>query len=161
MTARPTGDLAGRPRRRDGGVPLPLLVPAVVGVVFFGLVSSRAPAAAADVTPALRAQLNAANVASPAVASTVATFTRCFETQTSSSDPTQPVPGCPSPSRGQTASPISAATSGAARSALAHDFVGSLERVLFFNVGFWALTGLLSLLLPRTRPAAAPRAAAH
>jgi hypothetical protein len=126
---------------------------AVVGVVFFGLLSSRAPAAAAEVTPALRAQLNAAHVPPTTVDSTVATFTRCFKAQTASSDPTQPVPGCPSPSRGQTSNPVSTATGGAAQSALAHDFVGSLERVLFFNVGFWALTGLLSLLLPPIRRA--------
>jgi len=28
----------------------------------------------------------------------------------------------------------------------------SVERILFFNVGFWALTGILSMLLPRARP---------
>jgi hypothetical protein len=40
----------------------------------------------------------------------------------------------------------------AAQIALAQDFVTSVERILYFNVGFWALTGVLSMLLPRVRP---------
>jgi hypothetical protein len=56
---------------------------------------------------------------------------------------------------------VSAAFSTAAQQALGRDFVTSVERILFFNVGFWALTGLLSMLLPRVRPqpVAAARAA--
>ena len=47
----------------------------------------------------------------------------------------------------------------AAQVALGRVFVTSVERILFFNVGFWALTGILSMLLPRTQPQPAPGAA--
>ena len=54
---------------------------------------------------------------------------------------------------------VTKAFSSAAQQALGRDFVTSVERILFFNVGFWALTGLLSMLLPRVRPQ--PVVAAH
>ncbi len=125
---------------------------AVVGVVFFGLLSSRATPAIATVTPQLQAQL-AANHVPPAQAdAAVATFTRCFKAQAASSDPSQPIAGCPAASTTPTSNPVTNAFSSAAHQALGNDFVTSVERVLFFNVGFWALTGLLSMLLPRVRP---------
>jgi EmrB/QacA subfamily drug resistance transporter len=130
---------------------------AVVGVVFFGLLSSRAPEAINTVTPQLQAQLAAANLPQPAAQAAIAKFTTCFKEQASSSDPSAPIPGCTTTATGPTA----AAFATAARTALGRDFVSSVERILFFNVGFWALTGLLSMLLPRTRPAQpAPGAAA-
>ena len=137
---------------------------AVVGVVFFGMLSSQAPSALSSVTPPLRAQLLAAHLPPQQVDAAVATFTRCFEAQASSSDPTQPVPGCPSVSTtgAQASNPVNAAFAHAAQQALAQDFVASDKRILFFNVGFWALTGLLSMALPRTKPARAPvTAGAH
>jgi EmrB/QacA subfamily drug resistance transporter len=132
---------------------------AVVGVVFFGLLSSRATPAIAAVTPQLQAQLAANNVPPAQANAAVATFTRCFKAQAASSDPSQPIPGCPTASTTPTANPVTNAFSSAAHQALGNDFVTSVERVLFFNVGFWALTGLLSMLLPRVRPQ--PVAGAH
>jgi hypothetical protein len=130
---------------------------AVVGVVFFGLLSSRAPAAVATVTPQLQAQLATAQVPPAQAAAAITTFTQCFKEQAASSDPSQPIPGCRTPS---TSPPqVSKAFSTAAQQALGNDFVTSVERILFFNVGFWALTGLLSMLLPRVRPQ--PVATAH
>ena len=132
---------------------------AVVGVVFFGLLSSRAPTAVATITPQLQAQLAAAHVPPAQANAEIATFTQCFKEQAASSDPSQPIPGCQTPSTAP--SQVSAAFSTAAQQALGRDFVTSVERILFFNVGFWALTGLLSMLLPRVRPqpVAAARAA--
>jgi hypothetical protein len=124
---------------------------AVVGVVFFGLLSGGAAPAASAATPALRVQLAQAHVSPGAVNGAVGTFTRCFESQASSSNPQQTTPGCPS-SAGTASNPTAAAFSGAASSALAKDFVSALEVLLFFNIGFWGLTALLSLALPRTRP---------
>jgi EmrB/QacA subfamily drug resistance transporter len=123
---------------------------AVVGVVFFGLLSSRATTAVATVTPQLQAQLATAHVPAAQAESAIATFTRCFKEQAASSDPSQPIPGCQFTSTPPT--PVSRAFSSAAQQALGSDFVTSVERILFFNVGFWALTGLLSMLLPRVRP---------
>jgi hypothetical protein len=121
---------------------------AVVGVVFFGLLSSRAASSIATVTPQLQSQLAAANVPAPAAQAAISHFTVCFKEQASSSDPSAPIPGCTTTGSGPTA----AAFASAAQTALGRDFVSSVERILFFNVGFWALTGVLSMLLPRVRP---------
>jgi hypothetical protein len=123
---------------------------AVVGVVFFGLLSGRAPTAAAQVSPQLTAHLTQANLPPPAVASSVANFTRCFEEQAASSNPQQSPPGC-APRPG----PAAAAFTAAAETATAADFVSSIERVLFFMVGFWTLTALLAVLLPHAHPSPA------
>jgi EmrB/QacA subfamily drug resistance transporter len=136
---------------------------AVVGVVFFGLLSSRAPDSVSAVTPQLRSQLAAAHLPPPAIDAAVAKFTNCFEQRVGSPDPTQNIPGCPSISAvaaGTPANPTEAAFASAASQALARDFVTSDQRILFFNVGFWALTGVLSLLLPRIRAQAPAGAAA-
>jgi hypothetical protein len=132
---------------------------AVVGVVFFGLLTGGAAPAAFAVTPALRAQLTEAHLSPGTVNGAVATFTRCFEAEASSSNPQQTAPGCPSVA-GTTSNPTTSAFSGAASSALAKDFVGAVEVLLFFNIGFWVLTALLSLALPRARPRGASGASA-
>ena len=122
---------------------------AVVGVVFFGLLSSRAPDAIATVTPQLQSQLAAAHLPAPAAQAAIATFATCFKAQAASSDPSAPIPGC---SRTSSSPQLGRAFAAAAQAGLARDFVTSVERILFFNVGFWALTGILSMLLPRARP---------
>ncbi len=130
---------------------------AVVGVVFFGLLSSRAPDAIATVTPQLQAQLATANVPPPQAAAAISTFTTCFKEQASASDPSAPIPGCTTTASG----PVGSAFASAAQTALGLDFVTSVERILFFNVGFWALTGILSMFLPRVRPQQQPVPGAH
>jgi len=131
---------------------------AVVGVVFFGLLSSRAPVALTTVTPQLQSQLAAAQLPAPAAQAIIAKFSTCFKEEAASSDPSVLPPGCKPP----TSDPaVTAALAGAAQIALGRDFVTSVERILFFNVGFWTLTGLLSMLLPRVRPQPAAGAAAH
>ena len=129
---------------------------AVVGVVFFGLLSSHATTSVAGVTPALRAQLTALQLPPAQVDQSIATFTRCFQEQAKSSDPTQPAAGCPNTTAAPaTANPVSAAFASAAKQALAETFVTSERLILFFNIGFWTLTALFSLGLPRTVPRAA------
>ena len=137
---------------------------AVVGVVFFGLLTSNATNATtpqSTVTTQLHSQLTTAGLPPAAVDQQVATFTRCFRAQAASSDPTQPIAGCPSPSTSssQAASPVAAAFGSAAKQALATTFVTSERSILWFNVGFWALTGLLSLALPRPARRGAPAGA--
>jgi EmrB/QacA subfamily drug resistance transporter len=127
---------------------------AVVGVVFFGLLSTNATtvtAPDAGVTAQLRAKLTAAHLPPAVIGQQVATFTRCFQEQAKSSDPTQSIPGCPSPSSSsQPQTPVSAAFATAAKQGLAGTFLNSERTILWFNVGFWLLTALLSLSLPRT-----------
>jgi hypothetical protein len=102
----------------------------------------------ATVTPQLQSQLAAANVPAPQAAAAVAHFSTCFNEQASASDPSAPIPGCSTTGSG----PVNAAFASAAQLALGRVFVTSVERILFFNVGFWTLTGLLSMLLPRAKP---------
>ncbi|MGH7722294.1 MAG: MFS transporter [Candidatus Dormibacteria bacterium] len=125
---------------------------AVVGVVFFGLLSSRATDALATVTPQLHSQLAAAQLPPSRADAAISSFSVCFKERASSSDPTAPIRGCPSAGTTTASNPVSSAFAKAARLALARDFVTTVERILFFDVGFWALTGVLSMLLPRTRP---------
>ncbi len=125
---------------------------AVVGVVFFGLLSSRAPEAITAVTPQLQSQLASAHVPGPQAAAAISKFTSCFKQQASSSDPSAPIPGCPSAGATTVSNPVSSAFATSAQGALGQDFVTSVERILWFNVGFWALTGVLSMFLPRARP---------
>ncbi len=132
---------------------------AVVGVVFFGLLGSRASTAIATVTPQLHAQLAGANLPPSQADAAISRFTTCFKKQASSSDPTAPIPGCPTAGATPSSNPVTNAFGNAARIALGRDFVTSVERILFFNVGFWALTGMLSMLLPRVRPRPEPVAA--
>jgi hypothetical protein len=125
---------------------------AVVGVVFFGLLSSRAPVAVATVIPQLQTRLAADHVPPAQADAAIATFTCRFKAQAASSDPSQPISNCPTATTQSPASPVATAFSDAAHQALGRDFVTSVERVLFFNVGFWGLTGVLSMFLPRVRP---------
>src|SRR6202051_4718611 len=60
---------------------------AVVGVVFFGLLSSRATDAVATVTPQLHSQLAAAQLPAPVADAAISKFTTCFEEQASWSSP--------------------------------------------------------------------------
>ena len=124
---------------------------AIVGVVFFGLLSSRAGTAAAAVTPRLRGQLVSAGLPVPAATTAVGTFVSCFEGQLSSSDPTQPAPGC---SRRSAPPPVGRAFASAGQAAAAEDFVSSVQRTLLFNVALWSLVTVLAVFLPRTRPQA-------
>jgi hypothetical protein len=120
---------------------------ALIGVAFFTRLGGVAPAAVSGASPGLRADLVAARLPTLVVGSTVATFRRCFQEQASSSDPTRSVPDYASATRAS--SPVGIALVGAGRSAIAHDFVDSVEPVIFFQVGFWTLTGVLALFLPR------------
>jgi EmrB/QacA subfamily drug resistance transporter len=124
---------------------------AVVGVIFFGLLQSRATSAVALVTPQLRIQLEQAHLPAAAARRALGTFSRCFAVEAASSNPQQVAAGCTST---QSASPSVAADTAftrAAKAAIGDDFVSSLERVLLLNAGFWILTVLISPLLPRGR----------
>ncbi|HWW10789.1 MAG TPA: MFS transporter [Candidatus Acidoferrales bacterium] len=135
---------------------------AVVGVVFFSLLNSHANTVATGVTSQLSAQLSAAGQSSQQVNAEVAQFTQCFDKRASSSDPTQPVPGCTLSASGNTASlnPVSRAFVSAAKLALARDFVTTVQETLYINVGLWSATAILATLLPRRKAEAGLPAAA-
>jgi hypothetical protein len=57
-----------------------------IGVVFFGVLTSHAPAVSTDLAPELRARL-ADTLSEPALATTIADFRRCADDRARSSDP--------------------------------------------------------------------------
>ncbi|MGI8846840.1 MAG: MFS transporter [Candidatus Dormibacteria bacterium] len=134
---------------------------AVVGVVFFGLLSGRATTVTVAVAPQLRTQLVTAGLLPAAADAAVQQFSSCFATQVKSSDPSITPPGCSAP--GGQPPAVTKAFSSAGQQAVAIDFVGSVERTLFFNAALWTATMLLALALPRNRPqrAGAPALGGH
>lgn len=123
---------------------------AVVGVLFFNTLGSRADTVLPPVTTQLRVDLVRAGLPPPAADVAVAQFASCFSQRARASDPTATIPGCPT-TAADSRSPVTRAFGVAAASALARDFVTTLERTLFFNVALWVATILLALGLPRPR----------
>jgi EmrB/QacA subfamily drug resistance transporter len=123
---------------------------AVIGVIFFSLLSNRASDTVNTVTPSLRTQLTSLGLPAHQVRASVATFTHCFEARAGASDPTALVPGCQSVTNSaQARTPVGYAFASAGTLAVARDFVTTIERTLFINVGLWFATALLATLLPR------------
>ena len=134
---------------------------AVVGVVFFSLLNSQANTVATGVTSQLSSQLSAAGQPPQQVNAEVAQFTQCFDKRAASSDPTQPVPGCPlSASGANSTNPVTRAFASAAKLAVARDYVTTIQATLFINVGLWSATAILATLLPRRKAEAGVPAAA-
>jgi EmrB/QacA subfamily drug resistance transporter len=122
---------------------------AVVGVIFFSLLSAHAEPVLSSVTPQLRQDLAAAHVPSAQVDQAVAKFVQCFRDRAASPDPAVTPPSCQGLSTGATAGPVAAAFQRAATLARERDFVQSFQPTLGITGAFWFLTGLLALLLPR------------
>ena len=66
---------------------------ALIGIVFFGVLSSSAASAASEPAPQLRARLTAAGLPA-AVGPAVQGFVRCFADRSASADPTAQPPSC-------------------------------------------------------------------
>jgi EmrB/QacA subfamily drug resistance transporter len=138
---------------------------AIVGVIFFGLVGSRADTVSATVAPALRQQLIAAQLPPRAVDTVVAAFETCFHDRANAKDPSVEPPSCQAARQaaGPAAPAVQEALASAAAQALASDFEQALERALFFQIAVFALSFLLAFGLPNVhrQPRAPAAAAAH
>jgi len=119
---------------------------AIIGVIFFGMLGSRADIASASAHLQLRSDLAAAGLPTGQIDSAVATFDRCFSDRAHSHDPTAVPASCP-----QTAADnaVTRAFASAASAAKGRDYTQSLERALLYNIGVFALSALLVLALPR------------
>ncbi|MBV9100656.1 MAG: MFS transporter [Candidatus Dormibacteraeota bacterium] len=138
---------------------------AVIGVIFFSVLSGRAADAVSPIVPQVQAQLVQKAGLPAAQASAIASrFATCFEERARSSDPTAQPPGCGVP---DTANPqatrfLAQIFGSAGQQALANDFVSTMQRVLFINAGIWLLTALVAAFLPRPQRQMQPAlAAAH
>ncbi len=138
---------------------------AIVGIIFFGQVSSYAPVAAQSSAQTLAARLVSTGVPAPAVATATHTFTRCFLAQAGSSDPSATPPGCPvqsatvncanDPARLSIApGPLAAipcVVAPVARQAVAEDFDHAFRDGLFFELAAFALVFVMVFALPKPK----------
>jgi hypothetical protein len=123
---------------------------AVIGVIFFGLLGAQSGPAATTVAPQLRTGLAAAGVPAQYTTRIETQFVACLHDRLVAADPTVTPASC-RPSAAEQALPAAAhrVIASAGGSAVRDDFVASLERTLWFQVGVFLLAFLLMLALPR------------
>jgi Na+/melibiose symporter-like transporter len=128
---------------------------AVIGVLFFGMLSSHADQAAREVQPQLEAQLVAAGMPAARIAPALELFRLCFDARAQAPDPNVIPTIC-----ARFAGPQSAAAlrigevfSAAAAQARARDFSDAFRAATLFNAAVFGLTFVLAFLLPRPAPA--------
>jgi hypothetical protein len=123
---------------------------AVIGVIFFGLLGAQSGPAAAAVAPQLRTGLVAASVPAGYTGRIETQFGSCLHARLVAADPTVTPPSC-RPTAAEQALPAAArqVIAGAGGSAVRDDFVASVERTLWFQVGVFLLSFLFMLALPR------------
>ncbi|MGH3096625.1 MAG: MFS transporter [Streptosporangiales bacterium] len=121
---------------------------AVVGVIFFGALSNGAANAVDDSVPALRADLSAAHVPSPAADRIVATYRHCGRVSARSNDPAEVPARCKHAGDGN--GRVAAAISDASASARADLFDTAFREALWWVAAAFAATLLPMPLLPRT-----------
>jgi hypothetical protein len=126
---------------------------AIIGVIFFGLLSSQAEPTIAAVAPRLGSQLQAAHLPAPVADEVVTGFSACFRDQASAKDPSATPPSCrqarsQSQARGQGGDAIGPVLQSTIVDARKRDFVASIERTLWYEVGVYALSFLVVFLLP-------------
>lgn len=131
---------------------------AVVGVLFFGLLGNNAGQAIDYALPQLRSDLIAAGLPAPARAQVEANFRTCFSDRAHASDPTAQPASCQAALAAVRTSPAPAPVKAAVLSAVQDravpaarhsDFSHALPQLLWWQVGVFALSGLLALRLPR------------
>jgi EmrB/QacA subfamily drug resistance transporter len=121
---------------------------AVIGVIFFGLLGAQSGPAAATVAPALRSGVVAAGVPASYAGQIETGFRACLHDRLVAADPTVTPAAC-KPKPGEVLPPAAhRVLAEAGASAVRHDFVASLVRTLWFQVGVFLLSFLLMLALP-------------
>ncbi len=134
---------------------------AIIGVVFFGLLASQAPASADAVAPKIRADLQQAGAPAPARDRVVEEFEVCFRNDAARKDLSFAPPSClQTEDRGAAAPFLPGAAARmeevmgqAAIEARERDFTASIERTLYWEVGAFVAVFLLTFFLPeKPRP---------
>jgi EmrB/QacA subfamily drug resistance transporter len=126
---------------------------AIIGVIFFGLLSSQAQPTISEVVPGLRNQLQAAHLPAPASQQVVSAFAACVQDRASAKDPSATPPSCRLASaalqgNGQSGQAIAQALQSAGVDARKRDFVASIKRTLWYEVAVYVLSFLVVFLLP-------------
>ncbi|HEX8134259.1 MAG TPA: MFS transporter, partial [Actinomycetes bacterium] len=137
---------------------------AVIGVIFFGLLSSQAAGVSADLAPRLGAELQAAGLPAPVSGQVVAGFEACFQDRANAKDPSAVPPSCQraaAQGQGQGQGQVGQVVAATADAARRQDFSDAFQRTLLFEVAVFLLTMVLTFLLPDPRGRAAQRAPAE
>src|SRR6266542_1284076 len=126
---------------------------AIIGVIFFGLLSSQAKPAIAAVVPGLRSQLQAAHLPAPVADQVVTGFSTCVRDRASAKDPTATPPSCRQASsqlqaQGQDGQAIGQVLQAAGVDARKRDSVASIKGTLWYEVAVYGLSFLVVFLLP-------------
>jgi hypothetical protein len=121
---------------------------AVIGVIFFGLLSSQAAGVSADLAPRLDADVRAAGLPALASRQVVAGFRTCFQDRASAKDPTAVPPSCQGLSgQGPGLERVGRVVAATADLARRRTFSDAFQRTLLFEVGVFLLCLLLTFLL--------------
>jgi MFS family permease len=131
---------------------------AVIGVIFFSLLSTNGAKVTADSQPDLDRALTTASLSRPTVGAIEAEVAKCFHDRVTADDSAAVPASCqtmtamvrrvPDPGRRAAAERAVSSTLYQLR---ANDFNRSLGQSLYWQVGIIAVAGLLVLLLPRVR----------
>ncbi|MFK8911327.1 MFS transporter [Streptomyces sp. YS-3] len=121
---------------------------ALVGVLFFGHLSSDSDHGVDKVTPALRQELVAAGVPAGGVDDIVKGFRACVHDRSAESDPTK-VPASCKPSSVPGADKVQPILTRQGQEAVSHNFVKSFDLSLWYGVGILVLVALGMFALPR------------
>jgi EmrB/QacA subfamily drug resistance transporter len=133
---------------------------ALIGVIFFGLLTNHAPVAVADVAPEIRSGLQAAGVPQPVREQMVAGFSACFNDRMAQKDPFVLPPSCVEAEwqaanaqlPAAAAQQIEQVMSGAADRAVRSDFGNAMQNSVWFQAGLFVVTFVLVFLLPKKLP---------
>lgn len=133
---------------------------AVVGIIFFGLLGSNAASATDGVVPQLRQDLAAAGLDEERTEDVVRGFTACFHDRTHQKDLSATPPSCTAVEQRVAEAPLPDDTRQAVRAAVLDtalpearkdDFTTSLQQVLWWQLGVFAVSFVLVFWLPRVR----------
>ena len=119
----------------------------VIGLVFFGLLSSQAQPSADAVVPQIRSGLQAAGVPQNYSEQVVDSFRACFHDRMAAQDPSVVPPSCQAENGVQ--EQVRTVVGSAATEAAKRDFIVSTSNTVWYEVALFLLTFLLVFLLPR------------
>lgn len=120
---------------------------ALIGLLYFGTISSFAPTAVEHTNTVLSAQLKTAGMPAMAIKPAIAKFDDCFVKQSKSVDPTQVPAGCAQPTNVPKA--ISAAFQKAVTDAKSQNFGHTMSISLWFQVVVFLLAFVMAFMLRR------------
>jgi EmrB/QacA subfamily drug resistance transporter len=136
---------------------------AVIGVIFFGLLSTNGDRAAQAVEPKLRSELSRLQLPADAEQAIEASFRQCFVDRANEKDPTTVPPSCQEAQAVAKQSPLPeedkagiAALIGPngtiTREGIAHDFSRSFQETLLYEIFVFSLGLLIVFRLPQVNP---------